>query len=72
MQRVVTVQGMRIELPSTTWADTLHRAEDDAHTLTVSAQPAHDWSAVPWTAEPEPLLRADVAPGEPLVLTLTF
>lgn len=63
---------MRIELPSTTWADTLHRLEDDAHTLTVSTQPAHDWSGVPWTAEPQPLLRVHVAAGEPLVLTLTF
>jgi hypothetical protein len=27
---------MRIELPSTSWADT-HRAQDDAHTLTLPA-----------------------------------
>lgn len=64
--------GMRIELPSTTWADTLHRSDDDAHTLTVSAQPAPEWSGVPWTAQAEPLLRVQVAPGEALVLTLTF
>ena len=35
---------MRIELPSASWADTVHRADDDAHTLTVASQSASDWA----------------------------
>ncbi|MDB5954141.1 hypothetical protein [Ramlibacter sp.] len=64
---------MRIELPSTSWADTVHRAEDDAHTLTMAAaQPALDWFAGAWSANCGLSQRVEVAAGEPLVLTLTL
>ena len=64
---------MRIELPSASWADTVHRAEDDAHTLTVApAQPALDWFAGAWSAGSGLTQRVEVPAGEPQVLTLTF
>jgi hypothetical protein len=64
---------MRIELPSASWADTVHRAEDDAHTLTMAAaQPALDWFAGAWSANCGLSQRVEVAAGEPLVLTLTL
>lgn len=64
---------MRIELPSASWADTVHRAEDDAHTLTMAAaQPALDWFAGSWSANCGLGQRVEVAAGEPLVLTLTL
>lgn len=63
---------MRIELPSNTWADTLLRAEDDAHTLTIAAAPANDWHAGFWGEQPAPLLRTEVAASEPVTVTLTF
>jgi len=62
---------MRIELPSASWADTLLRAEDDAHTLTVAAQPAADWFGG-WMAEGSQALRTEVALTEPRTVTLTF
>ena len=64
---------MRIELPSTPWVDTVHRAEDDAHTLTVAvAQPALDWLAGAWSAGSGLTQRVEVAAGEPLTLTVTL
>lgn len=67
-------QSMRIELPSTSWADTVHRAEDDAHTLTVAAQTASDWAPLQLLPDPPgaPCARAEVQCGEPLVLTITL
>jgi hypothetical protein len=62
---------MRIELPNPSWADTLHRAEDDAHTLTVATPPA-DWLPGTWGMEAAPALRATVPEVEPQVMTLTF
>ena len=53
---------MRIELPSTPWADSAHRADDDAHTLTVA----------PLNPEPGAALRALVPDRAPVTLTLTF
>ena len=65
--------AMRIELPSASWADTVHRAEDDAHTMTVAAaQPALDWFAGAWSADCGLTQRIEVSPGEPVVLTLTL
>jgi hypothetical protein len=63
---------MRIELPSASWADTVHRAEDDAHTMTVAAQPALDWFAGAWSAGCGLTQRTEVAAGEPLAITLTL
>jgi hypothetical protein len=63
---------MRIELPSASWADTVHRAEDDAHTMTVAAQPALDWFAGAWSADSGLTQRVEVAAVEPQVLTLTL
>jgi hypothetical protein len=64
--------SMRIELPTTSWVDPAQRAEDDAHTLTVAAQPATDWFTGAWTADLALALRTEVAASEPLVLTLTL
>ena len=71
--RWLQCRHMRIELPSTTWVDTVHRAEDDAHTLTVAvAQPALDWFAGAWSEGSGLTQRVEVAAGEALVLTLTL
>ena len=65
--------AMRIELPSASWADTVHRAEEDAHTLTVAAaQPATDWLGGLWQAGAAQKLRTEVPASEPVVLTLTL
>jgi hypothetical protein len=63
---------MRIELPPASWADTAHRAEDDAHTLTVAAQPAPDWVQWQWPADPALAVRTQVPVTEPQALTITF
>jgi hypothetical protein len=63
---------MRTELPSASWADTVPRAEEDAHTLTVAAQPAHDWFAGAWSADCGLAQRAEVSTAEPVTLTLTL
>jgi hypothetical protein len=64
---------MRIELPSPSWAD-VHRAQDDAHTLTLPQQrplsllPAH-LLAEGALAE---TLRTHIAPAQARELTLTL
>ena len=63
---------MRIELPSTSWADTVQRAEDDAHTLTVATQPATEWLGGSWRAEPQQALRTQVGEAQPVFVTITF
>ena len=67
---------MRIELPSTTWADSAHRADDDAHTLTVasllSAVPAPHWPGDFWTSDPASSLRTQVSEDPAVTLTLTL
>lgn len=63
---------MRIELPAITWIDAAHRGEEDAHTLTLAAQPAPGWAGGSQAADPAPALRVEVARGESVVLTLTF
>jgi hypothetical protein len=64
---------MRIELPSASWADTVQRAEDDAHTLTVAAQPATEWLGGSWRAEPQQeALRTEVSDAPPVFVTITF
>lgn len=62
---------MRIELPSASWADTVQRAEEDAHTLTV-ATPATDWLGGSWRAQPQQALRTQVSEAEPVLVTITF
>jgi hypothetical protein len=64
--------GMRIELPSTSWADTVQRAEEDAHTLTVAAQPLTEWPAATPFSEAALTVRTEVAGGDAVELTLTF
>jgi hypothetical protein len=63
---------MRIELPAITWVDAAQRGEEDVHTLTLAAQPAPGRVNGPLPADPAPTLRAEVARGEPVVLTLTL
>ena len=63
---------MRIELPPASWADTAHRAEDDAHTLTVASQAAPDWVQWQWPSDPSLSVRTQVAATEPATLTITL
>jgi hypothetical protein len=63
---------MRIELPATTWADAAHRAEDDAHTLTVAPLPVPPWPGDAWTSAPASTLHARVGDAPPVTLTLTL
>lgn len=64
--------GMRIELPSPSWADA-HRAQDDAHTLTLPEQRtllrAEHLLA---TGEPGETVRMEVPARQLPVVTLTF
>ena len=62
---------MRIELPNPSWADTLHRPEDDAHTMTVAAPP-NDWVPSAWAVETALTAHAKVPDTEPQVMTLTL
>jgi len=65
---------MRIELPNASWADTVLRPDDDAHTLTVAAQSASDWAPLQLLPEPQsgPATRTQVEAVLPLVLTITL
>ena len=64
--------SMRIELPPASWADATHRAEDDAHTLTVASHPAPDWVQWQWPADPALSVRVEVPAGLPETVTLTL
>jgi hypothetical protein len=63
---------MRIELPAASWADAAHRADEDAHTLTLVAQSPDAWSAPVSVPDPALTSRTGVgdAPAVPLTLTL--
>jgi hypothetical protein len=63
---------MRIELPATTWADAAHRADDDAHTLTMAPLPATHWLVESWTGDPAATLRTEVSSQPAVTLTLTL
>ena len=66
--------GMRIELPSSPWADTAPRAEDDAHTMTIAGHSASDWAPLQLLPEADDAqaVRTRVATPEPVILTLTL
>jgi hypothetical protein len=64
--------SMRIELPPASWADPAHRAEDDAHTLTVASHPAPDWVHWQLAVEPASRTRTGIEDGEPVTVTITF
>lgn len=63
---------MRIELPLPSWNESTHRADDDAHTLTVEACAPAEWSPWQWASEPAPTLRTQVEPAALLTVTVTF
>lgn len=63
---------MRIELPTASWADTLPRADDDAHTMTVAAPTARDWADALFTMDTLQTLRTEIARVEPVPVTITF
>ena len=62
---------MRIELPLPSWAETVARIDDDAHTLTVATLPM-EWTPWQWGNDPAPTLRTQVDAALPVALTLTF
>jgi hypothetical protein len=62
---------MRIELPLPSWADTMPRADDDAHTLTV-APVTMEWSPWQWGSDPSPTLRLQVEAAPLVTVTLTL
>lgn len=63
---------MRTELPSPSWADA-HRAQDDAHTLTLPAQrPAGLVDALRAMAEDGETVRSAIAAPPAVALTLTL
>ena len=65
-------EAMRIELPPATWADATPRVDDDAHTLTLAAQPAPEWALPHGEPDAALRLRMEVAPTTPVTVTLTF
>ena len=61
-------------MPSAPWAR-VHRAEEDAHTMTLAGQSASDWAPLVFpelAADSSPAIRAGVEITDPMVLTLTF
>jgi hypothetical protein len=63
---------MRIELPPASWADTAHRADDDAHTLTLVAQSPDEWHPPHAVLDATLTLRTAVGDIPALTVTLTF
>jgi hypothetical protein len=64
--------SMQIELPAASWAETAHRADDDAHTLTVASHATPDWVHWQLPADPAQSARTQVAATEPVTVTITF
>ena len=62
---------MRIELPLPSWADTMPRPDDDAHTLTVAPAPV-EWAPWQWGSEPAATLRLQVEAAPAVTLTLSL
>jgi len=63
---------MQIELPSGSWDSTALRVDDDAHTLTLAAQPEAERLVSFSGADPAATLRAAVTEVAPAPLTLTL
>jgi hypothetical protein len=63
---------MRIELPTATWADTAHRVDDDAHTLTLAPQATPGWVHGAVLPDAEPTVHVSVPDTGPIVLSITF
>jgi len=63
---------MRTDQPSPPWADMLHRAVDDAYTLTLAAQADTGWGGFAAEAEPALTLHTEVTAAEPVVVTVTL
>ena len=64
--------GMRIELPSLSWADT-HRVQDDAHTLTLpEPRPLTLAERLLTAADAAEPVHTGIALPQPASLTLTF
>jgi hypothetical protein len=72
LQPLVTVQAMRIELPLPSWNESTQRADDDAHTLTVEASAASEWSPWLWASEAAATLRTRPDVAAPVTVTVTF
>jgi len=62
---------MRIELPLPSWADTMPRVDDDAHTLTMAPAPM-EWAPWQWGSDPAPTLRLQIEAAPKVTVTLTF
>lgn len=63
---------MRIELPPASWADTAHRADDDAHTLTLVAQAPEEWHPPHAVVDGSPTLHTAVGNAPAVTVTLTL
>ena len=63
---------MRIELPPSSWPDSVQRGEDDAHTLTMAAPAQATWVRWALPADAAAGVRVEVPASEPVTLTLTF
>jgi len=64
---------MRTDLPFPSWADQLHRAVDEAFTLTVAAQPEAELEAAPVAEDlADPAHHAGIGQRAGRERTLTF
>jgi hypothetical protein len=63
---------MRIELPTATWADTAHRVDDDAHTLTLAPESIPGWVHGSLLPDLAPTVHVSVPETEPVVLSITL
>jgi hypothetical protein len=63
---------MRIELPSTTWADAANRVDDDAHTLTLAPTPLPGWVEGTLLPDPGLTLHVRVPDTDPVALSITL
>jgi hypothetical protein len=65
--------SMRIELPIPSWADTVQRAEEDAHTLTIPVPSTSGWMPLAGLDPAEDgTWRAEIGTADHRVLTLTL
>jgi hypothetical protein len=65
--------SMRIELPIPSWADTVQRAEEDAHTLTIPVPSTSGWMPLAGLDPADDgTWRAEIGTADHRVLTLTL